>query len=335
VKRPTCKVIAMFAFLSACGSPDAPLDWSKAPTPSPPPSQSPPSLHTEGRMLKTAAGAEVRLRGLNVCSFEFDALGANWQLSADGGSALLDVLADPKRWNANVVRLPVNQEWFLTDGAYVERVEHAIDAAAIRNLYVILDVQWERGQRTEPYHLNILKEPTFGEGNTTEAFWLAASGRFANRTNLLFDLINEPHDVPFERLHASFQRLIDNIALVAPQTVIIAGGPNWAHSVEPYRTRPLRGQVLYSAHQYLPYDTPAQFETHFLRTAQNLPVIIGEFDARSESTLYHDTLIDAAEAGGLVGWLPWAMGCGLSSDDDRGSGPGARIAARLRDLNRR
>jgi hypothetical protein len=35
-----------------------------------------------------------------------------------------------------------------------------------------------------------LKQPTFGLGNTTEAFWHRASGRLSNRDNLLFDIIN-------------------------------------------------------------------------------------------------------------------------------------------------
>lgn len=320
--------------LAGCGPPEPSLDWTTPATPTPAPLRSPERLHLDGRVLTNASGREVRLRGLNVCSFEFDATGANWKLQADGGSELLDVLVDPQRWNVNVVRVPVNQEWFLTDEAYVRRVEQVIDAAAVRDAYVLLDVQWERGLKTEPYQLNILKEPTFGEGNTTEAFWLAASGRFANRANLLFDLINEPHDVPFDRLHLSFQRLIDRLAERAPETLIIAAGPDWAHSVRSYRDRPLtKGRVVYSAHEYLPYDVPATFEDHFESTAAVLPVLVGEFDARDEQVdgrLYAEVLIERAEAAGAVGWLPWAIGCELGADDDRGTGAGARIASALR-----
>jgi hypothetical protein len=302
------------------------------------PASSPPRLHLEGRTLRTPAGAEVRLRGVNVCSLEFDNAGANWGLQPDRGSSTLEVLVDPSRWNVNVVRVPVNQEWFLTDAAYGDRVERVIDTAAKHGVYVLLDLQWERGLKTEPYHLNILKEPTFGEGNTTEAFWHLASGRFSNRTNLLFDLINEPHDVAFDRLHLSFQRLVDRIALRAPETLIVAGGPDWAHSVRPWRDRPLVGNVIYSAHEYMPYDPPEKFEENFGSTAAKLPVIIGEFDAREHDVrgrAYQDVLIERAEAAGVVGWLPWAVGCELALDDDRGAGAGARLAAAMRSLNRR
>lgn len=288
-------------------------------------------------MLKTTDNRSVRLRGVNVCSLEFDETGATWQLQPDGGSPLLDGLVDTTRWGANVVRMPVNQERFLTDDVYATRVERIIDASAQHGLYVLLDVQWERAERTEPYQLNILKEPTFGEGNTTEAFWLKASGRFSNRTNLLFDLINEPHDVPFEQVREKLQQLIDSLAIRAPETPVIAAGPDWSHSVRAYRDRPLRGaNVIFSAHQYLPYDPPEKFDENFVQTAAVLPVLLGEFDVADspvDGRPYQTVLIERAEAAGVVGWLPWAIGCGMSLDDDRSTRPAAQVAQLMRSLN--
>lgn len=280
-------------------------------------------------MLRDVNGNEVRLRGLNVCSLEFDSSGANWQFDeADGGSPLLDALVDPTKWNANVVRMPVNQEWFVTDSAYVARVEKIIDLCAERGLYVLLDVQWENAERTEPYQLNILKQPTFGFGNTTEAFWHLASGRFANRDNLLFDVINEPHDLAPEELARVMQKMVDRLNERAPQTPVIIGGPDWAHSVDFFRTRPLLGtNVIYSAHQYLPYDTVEKFEGNFERAAGRLPVLVAEFGPSDAS--WTNTLIDRAEASGVDGWLGWAIGCDVSVDDFATSA----MAARMRELN--
>jgi hypothetical protein len=315
--------------LAACGAPEGPgPDWSEPASPTPPPARSPPRLHVAGAALADVAGAEVRLRGLNVCSLEFDHQGANWQLQPDGGSPLLDALADPARWNANAVRMPVNQEWFVTDDAYVARVEQLVDAAALRGLYVILDVQWENSQRTEPYQLNILKEPTFGLGNTTEAFWHLAAGRFSNRDNLLFDVINEPHDVAPEQLARSMQKMVDRLEERAPATPVVIGGPDWAHSVDFWRQHPLRGAtVVYAAHQYLPYDPPEKFEANFARAAATLPVLLAEFDTSDEA--YQAALIDRVEAAGAEGWLGWAIGCGVTVDEHS-----TRVAAaRMRALN--
>jgi endoglucanase len=268
-----------------------------------------------------------------VCSLEFDREGANWQLSATG-SAVLATLADPTRWKANVVRIPVNQQWFLEDEAYVLRVERLLDEANDRGLYAILDVQWEVGRALEPYHLNILELPTFGEGNTTEAFWLKASGRWQNRTNLLYDLINEPHGYGAETTAQAMQSLVNGIRQRTPDAVIIIGGPDWAHSVDNYRVQPLEGgQLVYSAHQYLPYDPPSAFPDRFLRAAETLPVLLGEFLADEKNPDYVKALVEAAEGSNVVGWLPWAVGCGFDINDDQTREPTSFLARAMRELN--
>lgn len=312
-----------------CGPPEvAGPDWMEPVTPTPAPARAPPRLHVDGTTLRTPAGAEVRLRGVNVCSLEFDQAGANWQPQPDGGSTTLDVLAARDRWRVNAVRMPINQEWLLTDDAYLSRVESLIDAAALRGVYVILDVQWEHGERTEPYQLNILKRPTFGFGNTTEALWHLAAGRWSNRDNLLFDVINEPHDVTPSELSIDMQRMVDRLAQRAPQTLVVVGGPDWAHSVDWWRLHPLKSaNVVYSAHEYLPYDPPSSFDEHFVRPAQTLPVLVAEFGPDQ------DQLIDTAETAGVDGWMPWAIGCGLSLDADLDGGVEQTLAARLRDLS--
>ncbi|MFZ5446070.1 MAG: glycoside hydrolase family 5 protein [Myxococcota bacterium] len=333
--RRACFVFVVLA--AACG-PDAPgPDWTEPVQPTPAPPGAPPPLHVEGATLRDEAGREVRLRGVNVCALEFDAAGTHWQLQPDGGSPVLDALADRTRWAANVVRMPVNQEWFLTDEAYVARVEALVDAAAVRGLYVLLDVQWERAQRTEPYHLNILRVPTFGAGNTTEAFWHRASSRFANRPHVLYDLVNEPHDTPAEEVSAAMQRLVDRLRTRSAAPVLVIGGPDWAHSVAWYREHPLRGgNLVYSAHQYLPYDGVDQFAENFERTAEAAPVLLGEFSAERaevDGRAWQAVLVERAEAAGVDGWLPWAIGCGFTVDDDRSGPPHLQaLAATMRAL---
>lgn len=322
----------------ACGPapvPVAKLDWLAAVAPTAPPLKPMPRLAVSGsNLVRTDDGREVRLRGVNVCSLEFDAVGTNWELSATG-SGLLAVLADATRWNVNVVRVPVNQQWFLEDEAYQARVEQIVDDANARGVYVILDVQWEVGMKLDPYYLNILELPTFGPGNTTEAFWHKASSRWANRTNLLYDLINEPHGHREDDTAAAMQVLVTAIRLRTTDAVIVIGGANWAHSIDWYRTNPLKGaNLVYSAHQYLPYDTQPMFSGNFVKAAGSLPVLIGEFVAETENTEYAKTLVNEAETAGVDGWLPWAIGCGFAKGDDQTKEPLQWLAGQMRALNR-
>lgn len=320
--------VAMLTF--GCGpTPVAVLRWGTV-HPTPAPRASPPHLLLEGVSLQ-AEGKRVRLRGVNVCSLEFDHEGTIWALGA-GGGGLLARLADPTRWNANVVRVPVNQQWFIEDEAYRVTVERVLDDAAVRGLYVILDDQWEHAGRTDPYEKNILEVPTFGEGNTTENFWWTALSRWSNRGNLLIDLINEPHGRPENEVREALQTLVDAIRLSAPSHLIVLGGPDWGHSVAPWAKAPLQGTgLLYSAHQYLPWDEASSFETKWREPSTRVPVLIGEFLADTEHLDYAQTLIDAAESAPVNGWLPWAIGCGLSEEVT--TEPAATIAAALRRLH--
>jgi endoglucanase len=273
---------------------------------------------------------------VNVCSLEFDRAGSNWELG-EGGSRLLETLADPTRWNANAVRMPVNQQWFLEDESYAQLVEALLDDADRRSLYVLLDVQWEQGRALDPYYRNILPIPTFGNGNTTEAFWHKAVSRWANRTNLLYDLVNEPHDVDAGMTAEAMQVLVDRIRRMQGEAVIVVGGMNWAHTIDYYRVRPLTGtNLVYSAHPYLPYDSPAAFRANFLEAAKQLPVILGEFtidEQYFDGKLYQRQLVEEAENGGVDGWMPWAIGCGFGKDDWNSTEVLRYLSGQMRVLN--
>ncbi len=325
--------------LCACGAappPVATLDWQAPTAPTAAPAALLPRLRVEGtRLVRETDGAPVRLRGVNVCSLEYDRDGKKWELDGDG-SGLLKTLCDRGRWSVNAVRVPVNQQWFLEDDDYVRTVERLLDEANDRGAYVLLDVQWEVGRTLDPYHRNILPLPTFGEGNTTEAFWHKATSRWANRTNLLLDLINEPHDHGEQETSAALQVLVDAIRGRSTEPLIVVGGPDWAHSVDGYRTRPLRGEnLVYSAHQYLPYDAADGFERRFGAAAAVVPVLVGEFLASPEDASYATSLVTFAEGHGVNGWFPWAVGCGFEKDSDLTQEPFTTLARTMRELNAR
>lgn len=305
-------------------------DWNAPPRPTAGPASPLPALHVQGTALRDESGQAVKLRGVNVCSLEFDSAGTNWQL-ADAGSALLDTLADPARWHVRAVRMPVNQQWLLEDDDYVARVERLIDDANRHGVYVLLDDHWELGRQLDPYDKNILEVPTFGRGNTTEAFWLRATDRWANRTNLLFDLINEPHGRSDAETAGLMQVLVDAVRSRGVQAPIVVGGMNWAHSVEYWADHPLAGDdVIYSAHEYLPTDTTDVLAAHFERPAAKIPVLVGEFLADPMDSTYALTVADGAEAAGAVGWLPWAVGCGFDAGSDLTDEPFRSLAERMR-----
>src|SRR5262245_21908091 len=149
-------------------------------------------LHVAGNRLVDPANNPVVLRGVNIASLE-------WR--PDGDNVMQAVNIALQDWHANLLRLPVNQDfWFghnqfwtgdeSGDGgaAYRDLVDQVIASARASNAYVMLDLHWSdmgvwgagNGQHFLP------------DDNGT-VFWLDAAPRYANDPAVLFDPYNEPH----------------------------------------------------------------------------------------------------------------------------------------------
>jgi hypothetical protein len=154
-------------------------------------------LHVAGNVLEDAANNPVVLRGVNLTGLEFRTDGDNLDTAVD--------LAI-NQWHANVLRLPVNEDfWFghneqsvngapNDDGsAYRALIQKVIDTALADNVYVVLDLHWSdmgvwganNGQHFLPDDHSTL-------------FWQEAAAAYANNPAVLFDPYNEPHFTPEE-----------------------------------------------------------------------------------------------------------------------------------------
>lgn len=136
--------------------------------------------------------------------------------------------------------------------------------------------------------------------------WSRLARRYGARPHVIFDLWNEPHPesllggLAFGRRRAAWemwrefaQRLIDVIRDAgAGETLILAGGVDWAYDLSPLRFDSARldgrGPLAYATHVY-PFKGrtrlmrlagwQAEWRRAFGRVAQELPVIVGEFGA--------------------------------------------------------
>src|ERR1051326_1211534 len=103
-------------------------------------------LHVSGNRLVDQAGNAVALRGVNIISLE-------WRPDGDNMAQAVDLAIHD--WHANLLRLPVNEDfWFghnqawgqgeAGDGgaAYRAVVDQIISTANANNVYVMLDLHW-------------------------------------------------------------------------------------------------------------------------------------------------------------------------------------------------
>ena len=289
--------------------PDAPLrPLSEADTPV-----------VDGPKLLTRDGRELWLQGLAIPSMEWLASGEHMRES------FAHAIGD---WKANVVRLCLKSPyWFgrapekerhnqRDDGgaAYRALVDELIDYANRRGCYVVLD-------------LHEYKAPTRRHAE----FWQDVATRYANRPGVMFDLLNEPHDISWKewrdggelvagggadavaendeardvRSSIGMQELVRVVRATGAKNVVVCGGLDWAYDLsgvlKGYALEDPDGNgIMYSAHIY-PWKSDWQGKV--LDIAAKHPVFCGEVGCQTKPMPFEKTAKDP------YAWAPDILAC--------------------------
>ena len=174
-----------------------------------PAAAAPPQLHVSGNQLLTSSGCNVRLKGVNVNSLEYNPYGTK---GPPGQGITATVAEAVTAWNANIIRLPLSQDyWFgctnskvggnpVTAADYQALVQSIVNYCSSQNVYVILDLHWSGAQTgaTAPCGTGwgaAVSQRSFPDDNSV-TFWSSLAGTpwIQNNPSVLFDLYNEPFD---------------------------------------------------------------------------------------------------------------------------------------------
>jgi endoglucanase len=269
------------------------------------------ALKVSGNRLVTADGTEVWLRGVNVPSLEW---------SPKGELVLRSIKVAIDDWKANVIRLPVHDEFWFGRGkppqstsndpdAYRKLVDDAIQLAAARGAYIILDLH--------RFH---------AADDKAVDFWKDAAARYKDNPAVLFDLYNEPTgitwdiwrnggDVPVKAkgnqpatsFHSpGMQGLLDAVRSTGAKNIIVAGGIGYAYDLSGvlngYALEDKTGNgIMYATHFY---NWHRDWEKHFLHLADKYPLLVGEFGADINKMSF----IPAKNQEDPYTWVPDALG---------------------------
>lgn len=252
----------------------------------------PTMLKVSGNQIVDSEGELVWLQGLNVPSLEWSATGEHVHKS---------VVVGIEDWGANVIRLPVKEEfWFgrkQSDGgkSYRAIIDQVITLAANRGAYVILDLHRYRAP-TEAF----------------VEFWKGAASRYKNHPAVLFDLLNEPHDTTWavwrdggwvgekktvdqatflteeERVKSGFesvgmQALLNAVRSTGAMNTVVVGGLDYAYELDGildgYALEDTEGNgIIYSCHIY-PWKS--DWQKYLLDAVAKHPILLGEVGADS------------------------------------------------------
>jgi hypothetical protein len=290
-----------------------------------------PPLATSGnRIIDAATGAPMLLRGVNRSGLEYSEPDEDGFASAAGLSRF-EVRHIAREWRANILRIPINQDWALNGRAgrpaedYLSDLDRVVDWAATYGAYTLLDLQWLDADN--PFGANRQFVPPLPNPLTPQ-LWTALARRYREEPAVLFDILNEPHDrMPDDArpLHhhdggtypASHRRvtmaewqpwaklLVRSIRAEHPTALVFVSGVNWGYDLRgfPMSDTP---NLVYSTHVYRNKgETRAEWREAFGRLAQTQPVFAGEWGGESADVGWGRRLAAYFQELGM-GWAAWS-----------------------------
>jgi endoglucanase len=194
---------------------------------------------------------------------------------------------------------------------------------------------------SQPYSGSVIGNTSDPAAATTEQFgefWGELADRFKDNDHVIFELMNEPHDMPTTLVLANNQAAVDAIRKTGATNLILVPGnqwtgghswtENWGGDLLPnsdymYKINDTANNWAIDIHEYLDTDESGShlectksFEdtmgplTSWLQQ-HNLSAMVTEFGGSNTTTCY-DMLTDAlgymANNTNYIGWSAWAAG---------------------------
>ena len=283
-----------------------------------------PALTVAGnRVVNRETLEPVLLRGLNRSGFEYSA-------ETQIGEVELDAITQD--WNANVIRLPFNQDWALErDGydptRYREALARVVAMAARRGAYTMLDLQWldactPRGTvNGKPNYVAPLPNVE------SITIWKQLARLWKAEPAILYDIFNEPHDpltddcepiaaiaddlsahvlrrrkVRAAEWHPWARHLVSAIRSENEHALIFVSGLDWGYNLNDC---PIAGlsDVVYSTHVY-PWKG-RDWDRAFGSLSSSVPVFAAEWGGGDEDLEWGETLAHYFDECG-IGWTAWS-----------------------------
>lgn len=239
---------------------------------------------------------------------------------------------EARRWNANVVRLPIHPSAWRERGqeAYLQLLDDGIRWAEEVGIYVIIDWHSIGNLRTE-----LFQHPMYNTTKTeTLRFWKAIAARYGNRPAVAFyELFNEPtrfNGTLGRATWAEHKVFMEEIIYVIRAHnalgIPLVAGFNWAYDLTDAGADPIDAPgVAYVTHPYPqkrepPWEERWQEDWGFL--AESYPVVAAELGFMSADLPgahipviadeeYGNAIIDFFEERG-ISWTAWVFDTGWS-----------------------
>jgi hypothetical protein len=289
-----------------------------------------PIVRVSGKNLVNGSGTPIRLIGFDQAGAE-SACVAGEGFGVPSASGAPAVIATMKSWKINAVRLPLNEDCWLginklpkpQDGGapYRSAIVNYVNELNAAGLAAILDLHW-----SAPGTQLATGGEVMADEDHSPRFWSSVATSFKGHRGVVFDLYNEPRDIPFSCLvdggcveHgwkvAGYNQLISDVRHAGATNVIMVAGPDFAANPTGFNkiwpTDPLR-QLAISVHVYNfnGAKKPASWALWVhLGLVGKVPLVTGELGERDCTANFIDSYMSWADAY-RVSYLAWTFNAG-------------------------
>lgn len=308
------------------------------PEPEPAPGPSPTGwLQVVGNKILNSNGQQVILKGVSIADPEH--LNTKpWERPGVTARSVASLATD--KYNAKVVRLPIlpgdpayPQEGFFsaTNGGekyFKNHVEPVVKELTAKGIYVIIDLHYISNYD--------------GLYDKVAAFWKFMAPKFATNPYVLYEIFNEPiyPDNWATWKNTIAQPITDLIRQLAPNNLILVGGPYWSSHISGAAGNPVKGNnVVYVAHIYSNQSVDT-WEMRYGAVADKYPLFISEWGFEAGGTeggnITYGTNIEAWMRSRGLSWTAWCFDINwgprmFNSDWSLRTGPGG-MGEFVRDL---
>lgn len=167
------------------------------------PAAEPPQLKVSGNKIVDESGTTRRMLGVNRSGGEFMCVQGRGIFDGPVDDASIQAIAD---WNANTVRIPLNEECWLgldnidpqyAGSAYIDAVKDLVQRVKDHGMTPMVELHWTWGQYTgnsagcSDVHATCQKP--MPDARYTPDFWSSVASTFKDDQTVVFDLFNEPY----------------------------------------------------------------------------------------------------------------------------------------------
>lgn len=229
-------------------------------------------LKVVGNKIVDESGNRVVLKGVNIADVEH--LNTKpWE--RPDVDAYKIALAAVEKCHAKVVRIPVmpgnsdypNEGFFSQKNGgekyFQNHLDPVVKLLTSKGIYVIIDLHYVKD--------------FYGMAKEVQKFWTFMAPKYKDNPFVFYEIFNEPIEPDnWKQWHKEIaQPTVDLIRKLAPNNLVLVGGPYWSSHMLGAVDLPVKGNnVAYVAHIY---SNQSNYDEHYKSLADKYPLFITEW----------------------------------------------------------